>query len=37
MGIGDLLYLVGRYGYLAVFFGVMMLESAGGRGRVRPS
>jgi membrane protein DedA with SNARE-associated domain len=29
MGIGDFLHLVGRYGNLAVFFGVMMLESAG--------
>jgi membrane protein DedA with SNARE-associated domain len=28
MGVGDLLHLVGQYGYLAVFFGVM-LESAG--------
>jgi len=28
MGVGDLLHLVGQYGYLAVFFGAM-LESAG--------
>jgi membrane protein DedA with SNARE-associated domain len=28
MGVGDLLHLVSQYGYLAVFFGVM-LESAG--------
>ena len=29
MGVGDWLHLVGQYGYLAVFFGVI-LESAGG-------
>jgi hypothetical protein len=35
MVLSDLLQLIGRYGYLVVFFGVM-LESAGCRCPVRP-